>query len=73
MIDPQSYLQFVNRQQINRNNKSISYERQNSLPGSGNIWINQVTKPKEFNLRTEHSRDKSFSIKSVSKVRIKRY
>jgi hypothetical protein len=70
VVDPESYMMFVNRQENHRLNKSMSDNRQKSLPGSGNIWTNHITKPKKFNLRTENSREKSLNIKSVSKVRL---
>jgi hypothetical protein len=60
---------FVKRQQSHRENLRNSHIREKSLPGSGNIWTNKVTKPQEFMLRTEAKEEKNkIKIKSISKV-----
>ena len=69
LVDPQSYLVYVQRLQSHRQNLKNSHVREKSLPGSGNIWTNKVTKPQEFVLRTEGNGDKNqIRIKSIYKV-----
>ena len=61
---------YVKRLQSHRDNVNKSYAREKSLPGSGNVWTNKVTRPQEFVLRTEGHADKNnLKIKSISKVR----
>ena len=67
LVDPESYNHYVSRIKSYRNNIDNSHKREKSLPGSGNVWTNKVTKPQEFILRTEGNNSK-LNIKSINKV-----
>jgi hypothetical protein len=70
VCDPQSFSNYINRQNKYRNEIESHQIREKSLPGSGNIWTNKITKPKEFNLFTESNglNRSCQKIKSLSKV-----
>jgi hypothetical protein len=66
VVDPESYGAYVNRQVKHREEIAKQHKREKSQPGSGRIWTGKVTKPMQFNLKTESNND--FRIKSLVKV-----
>jgi hypothetical protein len=57
--DPESYNLYIKKKQVIKN-KQIEEEKKRSMtPGSGKIWKDKVTIPKEFNLELNKKYDKS--------------